>query len=112
MGVDEGAAGDLLAAFGALAAIGRHAGGWTRLAWTDEDRAARAWFTAQAAARQLAFERDANGNLWAWWGDRGAGDALVVGSHLDTVPSGGAFDGALGVAAGFAAVSALAGKGA
>jgi N-carbamoyl-L-amino-acid hydrolase len=112
MTADQEAAGDLLAAFAALAAIGRHGGGWTRLAWTDEDRAARAWFTAQAAARHLACERDANGNLWAWWGDRGAGDALVVGSHLDTVPSGGAYDGALGVAAGFAAISALARGGA
>src|SRR5512132_338444 len=87
------------ACFGRLAAIGRDpAGGWTRLAWTDEDRAARAWFLAQADACGLPAERDHNGNLWAWWGDRAAGDALVVGSHLDTVPCGGAYDGALGVA--------------
>jgi len=103
---------DLLDVFAALAAIGRDpAGGWTRLAWTDEDRAARAWFLAQADARGLPAERDHNGNLWAWWGDRAAGDALVVGSHLDTVPCGGAYDGALGVASGLAAVSALAGRG-
>jgi len=107
------AAGDLLDAFAALAAIGHDPGGtgWTRLAWTDEDRAARAWFTGQAGSRGLDYERDRNGNLWAWWGDPGAGDALVVGSHLDTVPCGGAYDGALGVAAGFAAVSALGQRG-
>jgi beta-ureidopropionase / N-carbamoyl-L-amino-acid hydrolase len=71
--------------FAGLAAIGRDgAGGWTRLAWTAEDRAARGWFAAEAAARGLDVEQDRAGNLWAWWGGRGPG-ALAVGSHLDTV---------------------------
>jgi hypothetical protein len=40
--------------FGRLAGIGRDpAGGWTRLAWTEEDCQARAWFEAEAAARGL-----------------------------------------------------------
>ena len=57
------------ACFGGLAAIGRDpAGGWTRLAWTDEDRAARAWFESEATVRGLTVERDPAGNLWAWWG--------------------------------------------
>ena len=43
---------DFEVCFGRLAAIGRDpAGGWTRLAWTDEDRAARAWFQSEATAR-------------------------------------------------------------
>ena len=41
---------------------------------------------------------DRAGNQWAWWGDPDAdGPGLVVGSHLDSVPDGGAFDGPLGV---------------
>ena len=41
---------------------------------------------------------DRNGNQWAWWGDPDAdGPGVVTGSHLDSVPDGGAFDGPLGV---------------
>jgi beta-ureidopropionase / N-carbamoyl-L-amino-acid hydrolase len=101
------------ACFGRLAAIGRDpAGGWTRLAWTDEDRAARAWFQSEASARGLTVDQDPAGNLWAWWGPADPlppeGDAVAVGSHLDTVPNGGAYDGALGVVGGLVAVAELA----
>src|SRR5215213_6703734 len=97
------------ACFGGLAAIGRDpAGGWTRLAWTDEDRQARAWFESEAAARGLAVDRDPAGNLWAWWGPgAAAGGVVAVGSHLDTVRGGGAYDGALGVVSGLLAVGQL-----
>ena len=99
--------------FGDLAAIGRDpGGGWTRLAWTEEDRAARAWFEASARDQGLAVERDPAGNLWAWWGGPTAdpdpeGQAVAVGSHLDTVRGGGAYDGALGVVSGLLAVGEL-----
>ena len=64
------------ACFGGLAAIGHDpAGGWTRLAWTDEDRAARSWFSSEAGARGLAVEQDPAGNLWAWWPGPGEPDA-------------------------------------
>ena len=93
--------------FDSLARIGQLAGGGlTRLAWTPEDRRARGWFLRQAARLQLRPETDRNGNLWAWWGEPGPG-AIATGSHLDTVPRGGAYDGALGVVAGFLAVEAL-----
>ncbi len=94
--------------FGALAAIGRHPvdAGYSRLAWTAEDRAARVWFRAAAAARGLTVETDGNGNLWAWPGPAHAA-AVVVGSHLDTVLSGGAYDGALGVVSSFLALDEL-----
>ena len=100
--------------FGRLAAIGRDpAGGWTRLAWTDEDRAARAWFQSEATARGLTVDQDSAGNLWAWWAGSGAGvgGVVAVGSHLDTVRGGGAYDGALGVAGGLLAVGELIGRG-
>jgi N-carbamoyl-L-amino-acid hydrolase len=100
--------------FGGLAAIGRDpGGGWTRLAWTEEDRAARAWFEAEAADRGLEVERDRAGNLWAWWQAPDAddpsaeGQVVAVGSHLDTVRGGGAYDGALGVVSGLLAVGEL-----
>ena len=76
------------------------AGATTRLAWTDEDEQAAAWFARRASAIGRRMERDPAGNLWAcpdtpppWW---------AVGSHLDSVRAGGRFDGALGVAAAFA----------
>ena len=56
--------------------------------------------------------RDRAGNQWAWWGDPDAAVAggrpgVVVGSHLDSVPDGGPFDGPLGVIAAFAAIDML-----
>ncbi|HLU33768.1 MAG TPA: allantoate amidohydrolase [Natronosporangium sp.] len=88
------------------------AGGWTRPAWSDVDLEARAWFTREATARGLAVETDRNGNLFAWLGDPGAGGAVVTGSHLDSVPHGGAYDGALGVASALLALDLLAARGA
>ena len=92
-----------------IAAIGRDAssGGYRRLAWTDADLALREWFIGQASALGLDVETDRNGNIWAWWGDSSAGDALVTGSHLDSVPDGGNYDGPLGVASALAAVVEL-----
>ena len=66
----------------------------------------REWFAAAAARRGLDVRADRNGNLWAWWGRPGPG-AVLTGSHLDSVPGGGAFDGPLGVASALAAVDAL-----
>jgi N-carbamoyl-L-amino-acid hydrolase len=87
-----------------LLPIGQDEGGaTTRLAWSDEDEAAAAWFARRASDLGREMVRDPAGNLWAcpaspgpWW---------AAGSHLDTVRSGGRFDGALGVAAAFAAAS-------
>ena len=94
-----------------LLPIGRHpaSGGYRRFAWTGADAECRAWFRAQAEARGLAYEVDRNGNQWAWLGDPAAGDAVVTGSHLDSVPDGGAFDGPLGVVSSFAALDELRG---
>jgi N-carbamoyl-L-amino-acid hydrolase len=80
--------------------------GYRRYSWTPADAACRAWFTGQAEQRGLAVEPDNNGNLWAWWGGQGPG-AIVTGSHLDSVPDGGGFDGALGVVTALAAVDLL-----
>ncbi|WP_113699344.1 allantoate amidohydrolase [Nonomuraea lactucae] len=85
---------------------GGGAGGYHRFAWTPVDLALRGWFQEQAARRGMAYELDRNGNQWAWWGVPGPG-AVVTGSHLDSVPGGGAFDGPLGVVSAFLAVDEL-----
>jgi beta-ureidopropionase / N-carbamoyl-L-amino-acid hydrolase len=101
-----------------LLPIGRDglSGGYRRFSWTPEDAACRAWFTQAAAERDLRVLTDNNGNLWAWWdppglasgpGAPGGTQAVVTGSHLDSVPDGGAFDGPLGVVSAFAAVDLL-----
>jgi beta-ureidopropionase / N-carbamoyl-L-amino-acid hydrolase len=90
-----------------LTPLGRHDTGYLRLSWSDSDLAVRDWFTGQARARDLTVETDRAGNLWAWWGDPAAGGAVVTGSHLDSVPHGGAYDGPLGVAAALLAVDLL-----
>ena len=92
-----------------IASIGRDAtsGGYSRLAWTDADLALREWFIGQASGLGLDVETDRNGNVWAWWGDSTAGDAIVTGSHLDSVPDGGNYDGPLGIASALAAVAEL-----
>ncbi|NML53204.1 allantoate amidohydrolase [Streptomyces sp. R302] len=97
-----------------LRPLGRSAasGGYRRYAWTGADADCRLWFRMQAEARRLDVETDRNGNQWAWLGDPTAGDAVVTGSHLDSVPDGGAFDGPLGVVSAFAALDELRARGA
>jgi N-carbamoyl-L-amino-acid hydrolase len=95
-----------------LAGVGRDArrGGFSRHGFDDADLHLREWFTQEASRRGLDVETDRNGNLWAWWGGPGT-DAVVTGSHLDSVPGGGAFDGPLGVASALLAVDELTERG-
>ncbi|MGW1990723.1 allantoate amidohydrolase [Embleya sp. NPDC001921] len=85
-------------------------GGYRRYAWTDADSECRAWFREQARSRDLIYEEDRNGNQWAWTAP--GADAIVIGSHLDSVPDGGAYDGPLGVVSSFAALDLLRERGA
>ncbi len=90
-------------------------GGYSRPVYSSAELDLREWFTIEAQQRGLAVEQDHNGILWAWWDmpDDGRSleqtrrGALVTGSHLDSVPGGGAFDGPLGVASALAAVDVL-----
>ncbi|WP_433499933.1 allantoate amidohydrolase [Sphaerimonospora sp. CA-214678] len=95
----------------AIEPVGRdgRTGGYRRFAWTAEDATLREWFAGEAAARGLDLVVDRAGNQWAWWGDPDAAPSggVVVGSHLDSVPDGGAYDGPLGVVSAFAALDAL-----
>lgn len=91
-----------------LQPVGRvSSGGYRRFAWTREDHTLREWFAGECAARGLDLVEDRMGNQWAWWGDPDATPGVVAGSHLDSVPDGGAYDGPLGVVSALAAVDAL-----
>jgi beta-ureidopropionase / N-carbamoyl-L-amino-acid hydrolase len=92
-----------------LAEVGRDpvTNGYRRYAWTRTDHDLREWFAGVATSRGLDLTVDRCGNQWAWWGDPDATPGVVTGSHLDSVPDGGAYDGPLGVLSAFAAVDAL-----
>jgi len=96
--------------FDALAAIGGEPGGAvTRLALTPELAQAERWFDATAARLGMDVTVDRNGNRWAGGTQRAA---IMTGSHLDTVPHGGRFDGALGVVCGLIAAHLVRRRGA
>ena len=84
-------------------------GGYTRPVYSTAELDLRTWFIDQATKRGLSVETDRNGTIWAWWdtpgGDRS--NSLVTGSHLDSVPGGGPFDGPLGVASALVAIDIL-----
>ncbi|MHA6793038.1 allantoate amidohydrolase [Pseudonocardia bannensis] len=82
-------------------------GGYRRFARTREDAGLREWFAGEAERRGLDLTTDRAGNQWAWWGAPDVRPGLAIGSHLDSVPDGGAFDGPLGVVSAFAALDAL-----
>jgi beta-ureidopropionase / N-carbamoyl-L-amino-acid hydrolase len=92
--------------FDALARIGATAeGGVDRPCFSEAHLAARAWFVARAREEGLAARVDAAGNHSAVLG--GGARTMLLGSHLDSVPHGGRFDGALGVVAALHALIAM-----
>ena len=92
-----------------LAEIGATAaGGVRRVALTDEDRAGRDLFVAWCEAVGCTVSFDAMGNLFAR--REGADPTLepvAIGSHLDSQPTGGKFDGAYGVMVGLEVLRTL-----
>ena len=83
-----------------LAARTSDEGGAQRLAWTDRWLEGRAFLRELLTEIDVKAELDEAGNLWARLeGEDPDADALVVGSHTDSVPGGGWLDGALGVMA-------------
>src|SRR5213595_3005979 len=72
-------------------------GGLTRLALTDDDRRGRDWMVARMREAGLRVTVDQMGNIF---GERAGADPLppvLMGSHADSVPTGGKYDGQLGV---------------
>ena len=76
---------------------------------TAADLSMREWFSGECATRGLDLTEDRMGNQWAWWGDPDSSSpgGVATGSHLDSVPDGGAFDGPLGVVSALAAIDRL-----
>ena len=73
-------------------------GGIKRLTVSDEDKKVRDWFKAQCEALGCAVSVDSVGNMFALRpGRNNALLPIAMGSHLDTQPTGGKFDGVLGV---------------
>src|ERR1700730_17765640 len=93
----------------AMAEIGATSdGGSCRLALSPEDAAARARLRTWCEPIGLKFEQDAIGNMFLRReGTHAAGGVVAFGSHLDTVPTGGRFDGAFGVLGGLEVIRAL-----
>jgi N-carbamoyl-L-amino-acid hydrolase len=84
------------------------AGGNRRLALTEEDRQGRDLFCAWAKAAGCAVTVDGMGNIFARRaGRKPAASPVLTGSHLDTQPTGGRFDGVYGVLAGLEVVRSL-----
>ena len=111
----RGPASDLAGMFAQIDAIGHiHAedgadAGYARFAWTMEEAWLRVWFAAQMIERGFTVDVDPTGNQWAWIGGAASAErpGVTVGSHLDSVPGGGAFDGPLGTLSAIAAWDAL-----
>lgn len=83
-------------------------GGICRLTLTDLDRQVRDWFKARVEALGCTLTVDDMGNMFARRvGTRADVPPIAMGSHLDTQPTGGKFDGALGVLAALEALRTL-----
>jgi allantoate deiminase len=88
------------------ARIGAEGGGVSRFAWTPALAQANEWLVGRLQELGLEAEIDTAGNVLGRW-EEGEGTAVLVGSHLDTVPRGGRYDGALGVLAALEVVRTL-----
>lgn len=81
--------------------------GFTREGYTAEETASIEVFKSIAEELGLVVSEDAAGNAIARWNVAGGHAAVATGSHLDTVPNGGAFDGGAGVVCGLGAIKML-----
>ncbi len=99
----------LMEDFAALSQIGvTPDGGVSRPALSLEDLEARAWFADRIEDAGFLFADDDAGNLsGVWTCVQAPAPTLLIGSHLDTVPDGGRYDGAIGVLAGLEVMRTL-----
>jgi N-carbamoyl-L-amino-acid hydrolase len=103
---------DFTALWAEIESIGRaDSGGYLRYALTEPELVLRDWFRNQADRRDMPVTEDGNGNLFAWWGDPWGRNAFLTGSHFDSVPHGGGYDGPLGIVSAFLAVDRLRAEG-
>jgi beta-ureidopropionase / N-carbamoyl-L-amino-acid hydrolase len=81
-------------------------GGITRLPFSEVEEQALRLVISWAESAGARVTRDEFGNVFAIRGDWESMPGVMLGSHIDTVPQGGAFDGALGVVAALAVLDA------
>jgi N-carbamoyl-L-amino-acid hydrolase len=82
-----------------LGGIGRTPqGGVSRPSFSDADMQARRWLTDRITTAGMGARVDGAGNIFGRW--QPGHPVILVGSHIDSVPNGGRFDGALGVLSG------------
>lgn len=105
----EAIAKNIVADLKELAALTSDAKGAQRVAWTPVYQKAADWFKQKMQSAGAETWVDAAGNSWAKFAGASE-EAIVIGSHLDSVPDGGWLDGALGVVAGMGIGKALAGQ--
>ncbi len=92
----------------ALARFGLHPeGGARRIAFSEDELAARRWIVSEMRDAGLQVRADAAGNLFGRRPGREPLPAILFGSHLDTVPRGGHYDGTLGVLGALEALRSL-----
>jgi N-carbamoyl-L-amino-acid hydrolase len=82
-------------------------GGLTRVALTDEDRRGRDWLVARMKEAGLRVTVDQMGNIFGERAGETASPPVMMGSHADSVPTGGKYDGQLGVLCGLEVIRAL-----
>ncbi len=99
---------DFAALWAEIAAVGRaSSGGYLRYALTPPELTLREWFRGQADRRGMTVTEDGNGNLFAWCGEPWAPGTVLTGSHFDSVPHGGGYDGPLGIVSAFLALDRI-----
>ena len=103
--VDEQRLMGWIEAFGKIG--GLPGGGVCRLALSDADKAARDLLVDRMRSLDLAISIDAIGNIWGVRASRERGAPVMIGSHIDSVATGGLYDGTLGVLAGLEIVEVL-----
>lgn len=82
--------------------------GMARLALSNEDKSVRDWFVMEMKRLRCTVSVDAMGNIFAVRpGRRMNVPATFIGSHLDTQPTGGRYDGILGILAGMEALQVM-----
>ena len=93
--------------FSQLRHIGSSDRGINRVAWTEQEWSAKDWAQNYLASAGFNSYIDGAGNVIGLWEPHPGAPFVLMGSHLDTVPDGGAYDGALGVIGAIEAVLSL-----
>ncbi len=86
---------------------GTFADGVTRVAYSVADLTARAWMIDEIKSADIVPRIDAAGNIFARYGGQPNQPAILFGSHIDSVPNGGNFDGDLGTFAALEVIQAV-----